>query len=86
VAKTIRDLGFTCAINDPYPGGEINRRYGDPENGVESLLMEINKKCFMDVKTFEKNEGFDRIQKAATAIMAAIAARARAKLANAIAA
>ncbi|MGL4291083.1 MAG: N-formylglutamate amidohydrolase [Phreatobacter sp.] len=80
VAETIRAQGYSCTINQPYPGGEINRRYGDPAGGVESIMVEINKKRFMDVKTFRKNDGFDSIKTAANAVLAALAQAARQRI------
>jgi N-formylglutamate deformylase len=80
VAAVIRAQGFSCTINQPYGGGEINRRYGDPAGGVESIMVEINKKRFMDVKTFRKNEGFESIKTAANAVMAALATAARQRI------
>lgn len=80
VAETIRAQGYSCTINHPYPGGEINRRYGDPAGGVESIMVEINKKRFMDVKTFRKNDGFDSIKTAANAVLAALAQAARQRI------
>ena len=79
VAQLFRDQGFSCTVNFPYGGGEINRRYGDPENGVESILVEINKKRFMDVKTFRKNEGFGEIKDAASRVLATLSSELRAK-------
>jgi N-formylglutamate amidohydrolase len=73
VAQAIRDQGFTCTVNTPYSGGEINRRYGAPENGVESILFEINKKRFMDVDTFRRNEGFGAIKAAANGVLERLA-------------
>lgn len=80
VADTIRHQGFTCSINDPYTGGEINRRYGNPAGGVESIMVEINKKRFMNVDTFRKNEGFDSIKAAANAVLKALAEGARKRI------
>ena len=80
VASVIRKQGFSCTINDPYTGGEINRRYGDPQNGIDSIMVEINKKKFMDVKTFRKNEGFPAIKAAADAVLAALAKEARGRI------
>lgn len=77
VAKTIRDQGFTCTINIPYGSGEINRRYGSAEKGVESILFEVNKKRFMDVDTFRKTEGFASIKEAANGVLAALSADLR---------
>jgi N-formylglutamate amidohydrolase len=77
VAESIRQKGFTCTINKPYTGGELNRRYGDPKNGVESIMVEINKKRFMDVKTFRKTDGFAEIKAAANSALRALGISAR---------
>jgi N-formylglutamate amidohydrolase len=80
IAGVIRDRGFSCTINHPYSGGEINRRYGDPPGGVETVMVEINKKRFMDVSTFRKNEGFSEIKAAANAVLGALAKAARERI------
>jgi N-formylglutamate deformylase len=80
VAQTIRDQGFSCTINEPYAGGEINTRYGNPAAGIDSIMIEINKKCFMDVETFKKTDGFERIKSAATNVLMAIVGRAQKQL------
>jgi N-formylglutamate deformylase len=80
VVERIRELGFTCTINFPYAGGELNARYGDPKAGVESIMVEINKKRFMDVKTFRKTEGFDEIKRVADHVLAAVAKHARERI------
>jgi N-formylglutamate deformylase len=77
VAETIRGVGFSCSVNEPYNGGELNTRYGDPANGIESIMIEINKKRFMDIKTFRKTQGFEEIRSAATIVLNALAERAR---------
>ena len=80
VGKHINSLGYTYTINMPYDGGEIVRRYGNPKEGVDSIMVEINKRRFMDVKTFLKNEGFEDIKAAANAIVTALAKSARERL------
>lgn len=40
-------------------------------------MVEINKRSFMDVKTFKKDEGFDMVQNAARAVLRAVTQRAR---------
>lgn len=76
VAATIRAEGYTCSVNTPYSGGELNRRYGTIDGMRDSLMIEINKKTFMDVKTFLKNDGFDGIQRVAGKVLGAVARRA----------
>jgi len=77
VADEIRNLGRSCTINDPYSGGEINARYGDPAAGVQSIMVEINKKLFMDINTFQRTAGFDRVKADVSTALAAITRRAR---------
>jgi N-formylglutamate amidohydrolase len=77
VAQTIRAEGYTCSVNTPYSGGEINRLYGDTAGTRDSLMIEINKRTFMDVKTFRKNDGFDGIRRVAGKVLEAVARRAR---------
>jgi N-formylglutamate amidohydrolase len=81
VADTIRAQGFTCSVNTPYTGGELNRRYGNPDGTRESVMVEINKKRFMDTSTFRKNKGFDAIQSVAREVMQAVSKRARERIA-----
>ena len=80
VAETIRAQGFTCSVNTPYTGGELNRRYGKPDGRQESVMVEINKKRFMDVASFRKNEGFDAIQSVAREVLQAVSKRARERI------
>lgn len=80
IAEVIRAQGFTCSVNTPYTGGELNRRYGKPDGNQESVMIEINKKKFMDVSSFKKNEGFDAIQKVAGKVLQAVAQRARERI------
>jgi N-formylglutamate deformylase len=80
VGKHINSLGYTYSMNMPYDGGEIVRRYGNPKEGVDSIMVEINKRRFMDVKTFLKNDGFEDIKAAANAIVTALANSARERL------
>ena len=79
VDAQIRALGYSCGINFPYKGGELNRRFGAPREGVESIMIEINKKLFMDVKTFKKKPEFGKVQADVTQILAAIVNHAREK-------
>jgi N-formylglutamate amidohydrolase len=75
--NTIESLGYRCTVNDPYNGGELNTRFGNPKAGIDSIMVEINKKLFMDVNTFKKTAGFERVQADVTKVLAAIANRAR---------
>ena len=71
--KTFEGVGFSVSVNQPYKGGELTRRYGDPQRGIHSVLIEINKKLFMDVKTFKKTDGFSRVQGNLTRVLHGVA-------------
>ncbi len=82
VQNAITGLGYSCTVNTPYTGGELNARFGDPGR-VESIMVEINKKLFMDVKTFKKKPEFGRVKADVTKILRAVVDRARQKAAGA---
>ena len=46
--ETLRGLGYSVAINDPYKGVEIVRRHGRPARGRHSLQIELNRRLYMD--------------------------------------
>ena len=60
--ETVRGLleaeGFNVAINDPYKGAEIVRRYGKPEAGRHSLQLELNRRLYMDEATLQRTPAF----------------------------
>jgi N-formylglutamate amidohydrolase len=62
VARVLRELGYSVAINDPYKGVELVRAYSDPARGRHSLQLEINKRLYMDEAARSKHAGFDRLQ------------------------
>jgi N-formylglutamate deformylase len=82
IADTIRKQGFTCSVNTPYTGGELNRRYGKADGTQESVMIEINKKTFMDIASFRKTEGFAAIQAVAREVLHAVGNRARERMAG----
>ena len=82
VEAEIAKLGYSSTRNMPYDGGEIVRRYGDPANGVQTIMVEINKRRFMDTATFRKTAGFREIKEAANALMQVLGEAAKARLGN----
>lgn len=58
VRECLQARGYSVALNDPYPGVEIVRRHGAPEQGRHALQMEINRRLYMDEDRLAKHEGF----------------------------
>lgn len=62
VEQHLMKLGYRVARNSPYAGGFITLRYGQPSFGYHALQIEINRALYMDEQSFERHEGFDRVQ------------------------
>jgi len=55
----LKNLGYRVAINDPYKGVELVRRYSAPAQGRHSLQIEINKALYMNEDTCRKLAKYD---------------------------
>ena len=80
VASTLRTMGYTVAINDPYKGVELVRRHGRPAERRHSLQIEINRRLYLDEKTLVKHEGFARLQVNLRRMLDALAAFLRTRI------
>ncbi len=58
VAATLAAIGYDVAINDPYKGVELVRKFGRPQEGRHSLQIEINRRLYMNEETLDKHAGF----------------------------
>lgn len=74
VAAHLGGLGYRVAINDPFKGVELIRRYSDPSRGRHSIQLEINRALFMDEDTLEKRSSFDSVRRDVTSLIRAIGA------------
>ena len=77
VATTVRGLGYSVAINDPYKGVELVRKHGRPHEGRHSLQIEIKRSLYMDEETLEPNAGYARLQRDLATLAARIASHVR---------
>lgn len=58
-----RKAGYTVDFNHPFSGALVPLTFYRANPGVFSLMIELNRKCYMDEKTGEKNSGFNTLQK-----------------------
>lgn len=58
VEGTLKDLGYSVAVNDPYKGAYLVERNGHPERGRHSLQIEINRALYMDMESLERTADF----------------------------
>ncbi len=77
IEVTLRAQGYSVARNDPFKGVEIISRNGRPAEKRHSLQIEIKRSCYADVALHAPNPGFERMQLALDAMLAALAAHVR---------
>jgi N-formylglutamate deformylase len=82
VAQTLRDLGHTVSMNFPYYGGELTRRHSDPANGIDSIFIEINKRLFIDTKSFKRTDGYTVTKASIDALLAKVVAQTKTRLSH----
>lgn len=60
-AQMARMAGFSVALNDPYAGGAIVARHGQPSEGIHALQIEIDRSTHLQGDARTAGAGFDRI-------------------------
>ena len=73
VVETLKSYGYSVSVNAPYVGNELIARHGDPARGIDSIQVEINKKLFMDTRTFRATEGLSTVRSDLDRLLRAIA-------------
>ncbi len=58
----ISNLGYTVTINDPFKGVALIKQYSAPNQGKNSLQIEINKGLYMNEQTNQKNAKYGRLK------------------------
>jgi N-formylglutamate amidohydrolase len=71
---------YNRGLNFPYYGGELVGRHADPGRGIESVFIEVNKKLFIDTRTFKKTPKFDRLKSTIDSMLVGVVAYARRKV------
>ena len=74
VEQHYRDNNYSVRSNDPYKGGWITRHYGDPDNDVHAIQIEVNRDLYMDEETFEiKDEGIEKLTEVCSGLLGELA-------------
>ena len=58
IQAQLAQMGYSVALNHPYKGVELVRRYGQPSQHRHSVQIEINRALYMNEKTLEITPGF----------------------------
>jgi N-formylglutamate deformylase len=62
MGQFLAERGYSVALNHPYKGVELVRRYGKPAQHRHSIQLEINRKLYMHEDTLAMHEGFAGLQ------------------------
>lgn len=73
VADFLTTRGWRVGLNKPYAGGYITEQYGAPLRNRHALQIEINRAAYMDEVSYEKHDGFTRLQADIAGLLAALA-------------
>jgi N-formylglutamate amidohydrolase len=57
----VRSEGFSAGLNDPFAGGYVLERHGNPEHGIHALQIEIDRRLYLDKDLAVPGPGFDRL-------------------------
>ena len=60
-ARIARNAGFKVAMNDPYAGGAIVTRHGNPARGIHAIQLEIDRTTYLAHDQRTPGTGFDRL-------------------------
>jgi N-formylglutamate amidohydrolase len=58
--RVVRECSFTAGLNDPFAGGHIVERHGDPARNVHALQIELDRRIYLDRALREPGPGFDK--------------------------
>jgi N-formylglutamate deformylase len=76
----LEQKGYTVAINYPFKGVELVRRYSDPTNYRHSLQIEINRRLYMNEVTLEKMGGYNDLKTSITGLIKILADYSKTKI------
>lgn len=61
--KGFKRCDFSVKINTPFAGSIVPNMFFERDENVKSIMIEVNRKLYMDEKTFKKNKNFAKVSK-----------------------
>ena len=74
VEDIFKEHGYQVTRNRPFAGGFSTRHYGNPQQGLHALQIEINRALYMDEIAIKKNGGMEKMTKDINSVIEALAA------------
>jgi N-formylglutamate amidohydrolase len=80
LARTLRGMGYSVAVNDPYKGVELVRMHGRPGERRHSLQIELNRRLYMEETTLAPTANYRHLERALERVVAAVSSYIRAAI------
>lgn len=77
VVDALRGFGYQATVNRHYAGAESIHKHADPEGGIHSLQIEINRGLYMDEDGFVRGPRFAEVRGALDRLAAVVCDYAR---------
>jgi N-formylglutamate amidohydrolase len=72
VVRKARELGYRTMTNSPYSGALVPMAFYGKDQRVSSVMIEVNRRLYMDEALGDKTPGFGKIKEDMTVILEAI--------------
>jgi N-formylglutamate amidohydrolase len=59
--NSLSNQDFRVEFNKPYAGAFITFNYCQPRKKIYTLQLEVNRACYMDEQSYQKNKHFQNI-------------------------
>ena len=63
VSESFLKRGYDVALNDPFSGTLVPMKYYHQDRNLLSIMIEVNRRLYMDESTGEKTAGFETVRK-----------------------
>ena len=70
--QTLKAHGYHVRRNEPYAGGYTTHHYGQPTRSLHAFQIEINRRLYVDEKTYEPLPGLESLQKVIISLVSAL--------------
>jgi N-formylglutamate deformylase len=71
VSKSATDLGLTVAVDRPFAGALVPAKHYRTDDRVKSIMIEVNRRIYMDELTGERLASFDNTREAVRNLLTA---------------
>jgi len=59
--KVVVSMGFRAGVNQPFAGGHVVQRHGNPARGVHAIQIEIDRRCYLQFGAARRGTGFPKV-------------------------